>query len=462
MLPKNGGFFSFLSEIWDDEGSDLSDLDEGYESEISVSDDIKLGVFLDRAIGLARLYFGRLLSLHLAWLYLCGSVKSFRTKKMKQIDVGVAQVLAVQKALRSPFLDIYFSLTAFFAEEEFYLITLPILFWNIDYEFGKHMNYIVCFGLFVGNTIKDVFELPRPASPPVWRPKHQESIDSTMMKDFGFPSTHTMNAVSNSLFTYYYLAVTASAVTGVSSHTICIAATLLWILSLTVGRLYLGAHSVVDIVGGFWLGLVVVAVYVYCESGISAFVATTPLLGLKCLIAGIVALLLLPQPRPPTPTFMQNALLVGLITGAAVGQRFRLEAGIAGTNAQEPIFEWSANAMRQYPSSVAILRTVIGYAFVLSVRFVLKPTLRALLGVIGVYKKPSVVIKTRKGGKKDSAAPKSARRNRRGRVVMLLTRGVDIVGGAIIKCLTYFAMAFSITFAVPFMFHSLGIASTSA
>ena len=370
--------------------------------------------------------------------------------------------MKLQRTLRRPFLDVYFSVTAFFAEEEFYLIVLPLLFWNVDYSLALHMNYIVCGGLFVGNTIKDVFELPRPSSPPVWRPKHQEAIDSTMMKDFGFPSTHTMNAVSNSFFAFFYL-VSRGIVTTSVSYAWCTAATIVWIVSLTLGRLYLGAHSVVDIVGGFWLGIVVFASYAYFEPTFTEYVATTNFLSVKCLVVTIVALLLCPQPRPPTPTFMQNALIAGLITGAAMGFRLRSDAGIENANSADPLIESAPEWQRERPLALAALRTVGGYVFVLTVRFILKPTLRAILTAVGMYKKPSLVLKQKKddGDGEGKKKKKTIKAPRKSRVVLLLTRGVDILAGAIIKTLTYFAMAFSITYVVPLIFFHLGIASTS-
>jgi hypothetical protein len=49
------------------------------------------------------------------------------------------------------------------------LILTPILFWEIDFAFGRHFNFVVLIGLFVGNILKDVFELPRPSTKIVWR-----------------------------------------------------------------------------------------------------------------------------------------------------------------------------------------------------------------------------------------------------------------------------------------------------
>ena len=79
-------------------------------------------------------------------------------------------------------------------QEEFYLLSLPLLFWCGDYRFARHMTYVVCWGLLWGNLLKDVFRLPRPKNvkAEVWVPHSASQIDSTACRDFGFPSTHAM------------------------------------------------------------------------------------------------------------------------------------------------------------------------------------------------------------------------------------------------------------------------------
>merc|ERR1719269_544538 len=103
------------------------------------------------------------------------------------------------------------------------------------------MTLVVCFGLHAGNLMKDVFRLPRPANvePKVWVPHTASKIDSTACRDFGFPSTHAMNSVSNSLFLVMF-----NIQYGIGgkflnplyvSVGVCV-----WIASITLGRLYLG------------------------------------------------------------------------------------------------------------------------------------------------------------------------------------------------------------------------------
>ena len=73
------------------------------------------------------------------------------------------------------------------AEEEFYLVALPMIIWNIDYQLGRYLTLLVCGSLIVGNMMKDVFRLPRPPRDQVWIPEMMSSIDSTAARDFGFP-----------------------------------------------------------------------------------------------------------------------------------------------------------------------------------------------------------------------------------------------------------------------------------
>ena len=44
----------------------------------------------------------------------------------------------------------------------------------------------------------------------VWRPGHAATMDSTNMQDFGYPSTHSMNAITNPWYAFLYLRAAGS------------------------------------------------------------------------------------------------------------------------------------------------------------------------------------------------------------------------------------------------------------
>jgi len=169
------------------------------------SNEIQISPAADALLRKLRAAFLKTISLPMCWLYFYPDVQSFRARKKEHIAEGVSTVLTVQK-FRCKFLDYYFQAWSFCAEEEFYLIVLPLLFWNHDMVYARQLTAVVCGGLLVGNLFKDAFQLPRPAavSKLVWTPKTQAQIDSTACKDYGFPSTHSMNAISNTLFTLFF------------------------------------------------------------------------------------------------------------------------------------------------------------------------------------------------------------------------------------------------------------------
>lgn len=105
-------------------------------------------------------------------------------------------------------------------------------------------------------------------------------LTTTWIQDFGFPSTHTMNSISNSGFVLLYVydpmglfphtsgaeneAVTkfplglallmVSVVSDSRPYNFTQAS--VWISLISIGRLYLGVHSPPDLRGGAVLGVI--------------------------------------------------------------------------------------------------------------------------------------------------------------------------------------------------------------
>ena len=85
-----------------------------------------------------------------------------------------------------------------------------------------------------------------------------------------------------------------------------------WIFSISFGRLYLGVHSPTDLRGGFMLGLWITVLWCYMMNAVdTAIMFGGPFLCVGVVLSFVFVLILCPQPRPVTPTFMQ------------VGQRVR-------------------------------------------------------------------------------------------------------------------------------------------
>ena len=174
----------------------------------------------------------------------------------KDVEI-IKKFQSIRNHSNSHILDKYFFIASFLAEEDFYLITLPFIFWNIDWNLGHHLLHIINIGLYIGNLLKITFEIPRPSN--VWIHPTLIKTDSSNLKDYGFPSTHSMNAISNTLYiTLYNILYNQN-----NQILIPILLSCVWALSIMLSRLYLGVHTPCDVIGGALLGLFVATVWLY-------------------------------------------------------------------------------------------------------------------------------------------------------------------------------------------------------
>lgn len=162
-------------------------------------------------------------------------------------------VAKIQTAMRNPLLDSYFMSTANLGSHTFYVLFLPVSFWLGYPQFGWNLFFELAIGVYFTNFWKDFLCLPRPLSPPLQR--------LTMSKDaaleYGFPSTHTANAVSVFLLVADTLKNNYFTETPAFSTPVYILlniANILYILSLAIGRIYCGMHGFLDVLGGLVIG----------------------------------------------------------------------------------------------------------------------------------------------------------------------------------------------------------------
>jgi len=323
---------------------------------------------------------------------------------------------------------------SFCAEEEFYLLTLPYIFWNVDWLYAHHLLFVINVGLYVGNLMKDVFCLPRPNN--VWRPSLVEAGDSTGLLDYGFPSTHTMNGISNSLFTLLYFHTT-----GYRSETTemplwaCLVVTVWWICSISFSRLYMGVHSPTDLRGGAVVGIcTAVGWYLFGAKSDMLCRAPGPLLLLGQLWLMVFCFLLCcPQPRPPTPTFLQNAVNMGLIAGNLMGANLH-----AAIEANASVMNAAWMDLSGTTTGVSMVRYLLGLACVLTARVLSKSLSGLFMQACGLK------IKAKKGESQ------------------LSLTGLDLAGLASQKFIVYFTLSTGVTAGGPALFHLLGLYSQGA
>ena len=301
-------------------------------------------------------------------------------------------------------------------------------------------------------------------------------MDSTACRDFGFPSTHAMNAVSNALFTALYCLGPRGRGNGGLPPWATWALAAGWVFSLAAGRLYLGVHSPMDVKGGLLLGGAVALLAqwpCYAAEGFDALLLATPNVGLVLLLALAALLVANPQPRPMTPTFLQNCTLAGLIFGCAIGFRMehdrRLGFGLLNTGARSHLDTAAAFAARKrarhplfFPGSGSALeapkrsamgallgagRTLAGFALILAVRAALKALLAAgFRGLFGLDPRPAKSLRD-VGGGGGGGGGKGGKK--------FTLRGWDLFAAAASKFAVYTALAWMITCGCPAFFDAV-------
>ncbi len=331
-----------------------------------------------------------------------GPLARFRLAKLLGDAKQLGWLLRLQSR-RSALADGFFVASSFAGNADFYLLLLPTMIWQGAPKLARRLTYMVTSSLILGNTLKDLMALPRPPSPPVWRPASGAALDSTAFADYGWPSTHAMNAVTNPVLV---VAVLAPWWRRSSRRKVCVfCASIFWCVTISFGRLYLGAHSRSDVFGGHVLGALVAAFWVPLAGPFDAAVTASGAVGAWLIGAAVslstVLFMLYPSHLLAGASAPQSAELVGLFLGCMVGSRqdaarvrragalapWCNETGRSKTEFDQPRRNgrhaararlW-ARAMRT-PGRAAVAREIVGFAIALVCRELTSTAAQAIIG----------------------------------------------------------------------------------
>ncbi|CUS04739.2 putative Phosphoesterase, PA-phosphatase related [Candidatus Promineifilum breve] len=157
--------------------------------------------------------------------------------------------------------------------EEAYLVILPAVYWSIDKRLGRQLGYLFLFSTLTNNVAKGLIRQPRP----FWI---DPDLQLGEVEGFGIPSGHVQNA------TVLLLLVIAR----LRRAWLWVAAAV-YILLMGLSRFYLGLHFLQDIVGGFFLGLLALSVFVGWQRAFGARFAKR-ILGRRLLMLVLVPIIL--------------------------------------------------------------------------------------------------------------------------------------------------------------------------
>lgn len=289
----------------------------------------------------------------------------FRQKLLPLVRWETPYLAYFQDSLRSPALDSYFAITANLGTHTFFMVGLPILFWCGFPAFGKGLVHILAEGVFFSGFIKDMLSLPRPLSPPL----HRITMSGSVALEYGFPSTHSANAVSVAV--YALLLLRSPDCTYSPTTKLLLESTgYFYAASIIIGRLYCGMHGFLDVIVGGVLGAVVSLVEFYYAPIFEAFLHSHGWIALLIVALAIIVLVRVhPEPADDCPCFDDSVAFSGVMIGLEVAS-WRLAAKTF--SGPFPGVSWS----------VTIGRIVFGVLLIIAWRETMKPMLLKCLPIL--------------------------------------------------------------------------------
>ena len=160
-------------------------------------------------------------------------------------NFGIQLIQALQAL--DPALEVVMKFYTFMGRIEFYLLLIPYVYWVVDTRLGIRTFLLLISTDFFGMAFKQLLRQPRP----YWIGGVEQMGTET---SYGIPSTHS----SDSLAVWGYLAYRVR-----KGWLWVIACVVVFLIGLS--RVYLGVHFPTDVLGGWLLGLIMIAVFVNGE-----------------------------------------------------------------------------------------------------------------------------------------------------------------------------------------------------
>ncbi|KAJ0027399.1 hypothetical protein Pint_36345 [Pistacia integerrima] len=289
----------------------------------------------------------------------------------RQVINDTPLILQIQN-YQHKFLDAFFSGLSCVVSVPFYTAFLPFLFWSGHGKLARQMTLLMAFCDYLGNAVKDVVSAPRPTSPPVRRITATKDEKENAM-EYGLPSSHTLNTVCLSGYLVHYILSYYQLDNGFIKFA-AVAFVCLLVGLIGIGRIYLGMHSLIDIIGGLAMGLLILSFWLKVHEYIDNFIVSGQ--NVTSFWAALSFLLLFAYPTPefPTPSFEFHTAFNGVALG--------IVAGVQQTYSQFHHEAVPRLFTSEFTGPVFIGRILVGLPTILLVKFCSKALAKWMLPVI--------------------------------------------------------------------------------
>eukprot|EP01080_Neovahlkampfia_damariscottae_P003365 gene3365-5912_t len=294
--------------------------------------------------------------------WLLHKIETDKTVQKFQKLCGVKKDKGNSFTISSKALHLYFTIGSLFGYELFYMLFFSYLAWNDSISRTVRLVALWATTNYIAHAIKDTMRLPRPNAPDVVK------MDKTCETEYGFPSSHSIAAAGLSPYLCYML---VTEIDSLYFKIFIICFTLFHTSSMTLSRLYMGAHSIVDCIAGYSLGLIAFAFFVrYGDSYYNwviekDFTYTSTVL----ILATLSLLYCYPFPEKYTTAFGDSAASICVLLGIS------LASNVHAHNNMLEFFSKSSSHLEHgfvWMFGIVIARLLVGYFIIFATRLIFK------------------------------------------------------------------------------------------
>ena len=190
--------------------------------------------------------------------------------------------------------------------------------------------------------------------------------------EYGFPSTHSTNAVSVAVYAVYMLRSAGAGINPTLKNLLEVLS-YCYATSIVLGRLYCGMHGFFDVVIGSALGAILAMIQCLYGEAFDGFLSHGSSMDpIIILLAVLVLVRVHPEPADDCPCFDDSVAFAGVIIGVELGNWHYARTG----------FAWDLPIPATVPFDFqtagwfkTIARIVVGVVIVFAWREIMKPAL---------------------------------------------------------------------------------------
>ncbi|OTF76193.1 sphingosine-1-phosphate phosphohydrolase-like protein, partial [Euroglyphus maynei] len=216
-----------------------------------------------------------------------------------------------------------FSFGARLGYEVFYALSFSYLYWNLDSFICRQLMLIWAILMYTGQALKDIIRIPRPNGPNILILEPQYALE------YGMPSTHAMLAAMVPV-TLYSLLHNRYQI----SPLLFIFCSICWCTLICCSRLYLGMHSVLDILVGLSLTGILLAFTLPILSILDHFLIRNPLSPFIITAILIIASSLYPVSNKQSPSRGDTVTIISASGGVYIGSWLNYQLSIIRDSSQ--------------------------------------------------------------------------------------------------------------------------------